>query len=374
MKAKRIVFLIVLVVTGFALISLSSPVSAQTRTRLNMFSTMTACKTAMASGDFRYYEPKYFGLNANNPLNGVDRVPVPLESDTCLNMFVVGGWKFVVQKEGTVFRGEKLADGSLTLYARDDCGNPVRGVVYPAPVVQAQVYVRQSAPSPILIPYPIDMIRPIEPPAKPAVRGPVERYYPEESSTSQEWNQGLTASGMVGPFRSVPISGAIEGIAGRQVCVNGRMFDVGFAHGGQKSSIWRLTLVAKTFDEGSYTQYDCPECNLTVRTVAESGVRVMGFQVERVQRISWNPNWAIQPMVSVNAGLGHISGGAQQQARTTQEVGAKELFGSSWFPMAGVGVGVMGDLGQHLTWTVTAGGIEYPGVYYGRVGLTYWLK
>lgn len=124
---------------GLALLAFTSGAAAQTSTPTlpNMFPTLEACQRALASGMLRFYEPKYFGLRTRDPINGVDRIAVPLESDTCLEMLVVGGRRFVAQREGTVFRARKLADGSLSLYARDNCGNPVYGVVYSASVPQA---------------------------------------------------------------------------------------------------------------------------------------------------------------------------------------------------------------------------------------------
>lgn len=111
----------------------------------NTFPTLAACSAALESGAFRFYEPKYFGLRTRNPVNGVDRIVVPLESDQCLQMLVVGGRRFVVQREGTLFRARRLADGSLSLYARDDCGNPVYNVVRTAPVL-LEPEVRESQP------------------------------------------------------------------------------------------------------------------------------------------------------------------------------------------------------------------------------------
>jgi hypothetical protein len=61
-------------------------------------------------------------------------------------------------------------------------------------------------------------------------------------------------------------------------------------------------------------------------------------------------------------------------ATKAETVGASELFGSRWVPNAGLGIGVMGDLGKHFTYAVTLVGVEYPGSYYGRVSLTYWPK
>ena len=137
---------IVLSVTA-ALLAFSAVAQAQTTVSAmpNMFPTLSACQEAVRAGRFRFYEPRYFGLKTRNPVNDQDRIVVPLESDTCLEMLVVGGRQFVAQREGTAFRARKLADGSLALYARNDCGNPVYGVVYlpPPPVEPPPQQVRE---------------------------------------------------------------------------------------------------------------------------------------------------------------------------------------------------------------------------------------
>ena len=148
---KRIVFLCIL-----ALVAFGSGAEAQTQAKPNMFPTKATCDAALESGNIRFYEPRYFGLKTKNPTNDVDRIVVPLESDTCLEMLVVGGRRFVAQREGTLFRARKLADGLLSLYARNDCGNPVYGVVFPAPslhivlepveVAQTPSYARPTPP------------------------------------------------------------------------------------------------------------------------------------------------------------------------------------------------------------------------------------
>jgi hypothetical protein len=110
----------------------SPDAAAQATQYPNTFPTLASCTEALASGRLRYYEPRYFGLAAREPVDGRERIRVPLESDLCLEMLVVGGVRFVAQREGTVFRARRLADGSLSLYARDDCGNPVYGAILPA--------------------------------------------------------------------------------------------------------------------------------------------------------------------------------------------------------------------------------------------------
>jgi hypothetical protein len=130
MKRIAVLMALVLAVPLDALAQKPAEVSPD---KPNMFTTKAACEEALESGNFRYYVPKFYGHNSRQPVDGVNRVVVPLESDTCLEMQVVGGRKFVVQKEGTMFRAHRNSDGSLSLYARDDCGNRVFDVVFPAP-------------------------------------------------------------------------------------------------------------------------------------------------------------------------------------------------------------------------------------------------
>lgn len=127
---KRVVLFVIL-----AVLTWNTGAQAQPPALPNVFPTLRACNEALRSGYLRFYEPRYYGLKTRNPVNHRDRVVVPLESDTCLEMLVVGGRRFIAQREGTLFRAQRLADGSLSLYARDDCGNPVYGVIYPPPEV-----------------------------------------------------------------------------------------------------------------------------------------------------------------------------------------------------------------------------------------------
>ena len=331
-----------------------------------MFSTMSACTAALESGNYRIYEPKYFGLNSRNPANGVDRIVVPIESNMCIEMLVVGGRQFVVQREGTKFRAYKLPNGALALYARDDCGNPVYGVIFPGPVI-SQPSAQPIREIPTLPPPPSTPVAPLVVLPVPIV----------EQDSESEW--GITASGMLGTFDSVPIGGTIESITGRVVCIKGRGFDIGVARGGQASSLWRLTVSNTAISKGSFTRATCANCTQYVTTTTESGVRILGARLERVQGFK-NDEWrGIRPMISVHVGAGRISGKAHQQVVrggiTTAmhaAVDARELLNSSWVPLAGAGVGFMGDIGKHLTYSVVVAGIEYPGVYYGRVSLTVW--
>lgn len=124
-------------------------VQAQAPAAPNTFATLDACSEALKTGQLRFYEPKFFGLATRNPVDNRSRIVVPLESDVCLEMLVVGGRRFVAQREGTLFRAHRLADGSLSLYARDDCGNPVYGLVYPPPVLPV---VDEELREPLIVP------------------------------------------------------------------------------------------------------------------------------------------------------------------------------------------------------------------------------
>lgn len=140
---------------------------AQTPHHPNTFPTMEACAGALHAGHFRFYEPRYFGLKGQDPVDNRERIVVPLETDSCLEMLTVGGRRFVVQREGTLFRARRQADGSLTLYARDDCGNPVYGFNYLAPEVE----VKEEPVRAYVHPRPPD---PLPPPMSPAHREPKE--------------------------------------------------------------------------------------------------------------------------------------------------------------------------------------------------------
>lgn len=365
---------------------LTAPVQARSSRSLpSVFRTPQACESALATDQFRYYEPKYLGDSKKNPVNGKDKVKVFLPHDMCLDLYTVVGWRFVVQKKGTAYRADRKQDGSLVLYARDDCGNPTRGGVPfssppPPPVVasiptpeppvrrQRQSIEPRPAPTPTATPVPVMEIE--------------EEEEPPSSPSSSQW--GLTASGMIGSFDSIPIGGDggfIESIAGRRVCVQGRTVDLGLARGGVASSFWRFTLLSKSFRKGSFTEYTCPSCTQEVRIVEDGNVRTLGLQIERVQGFK-NKTWsAIRPMISISAGAGRISGSVRRLSgpvgkppTTSEVVDASELFDSRWVANAGVGVGVMGDLGSHFTYAVTIVGVEYPGRYFGRVSLTYWPK
>lgn len=98
-----------------------------------MFDDKEACGAAMKTREYIYYEPTYFGLKNKNPVDGKTRRAVQMESDGCVEMLTVSRRKWVVQKEGTTLRWNTEEDGTLKEpYARDDCGNAVYAIHYPA--------------------------------------------------------------------------------------------------------------------------------------------------------------------------------------------------------------------------------------------------
>lgn len=341
----------------------------------NTFTTLAACNGAMQSGDFRYYEPRYFGLNAKNPVNGVDRIRVPLESAQCIRMLVVGGEKYVAQREGTYFRAYRLPDGSLQLYARDDCGNPVYGVTIAPPLQPAQIVPRyEEVPQRVIEVQPESRPEPqrnIIEPVAPARIPTLER------STSM-W--GITGSAMIGEFDSRPLGGSLESMTGRTICMQGRDFDIGVARGTPTSTVWRFTIARKSIYEHSFSRYQCPSCGLDIETMALANVNVWGARIEGDFRIPIGHRRGIQPMILISAGVGRIVGDAHQQTTrgtivsVTKKVLARELLESSAFPMGGAGIGFTGPLGSRASYAVTVIGFEYPGRYCGRVTLNFWAK
>lgn len=101
----------------------------------HVFASEEACRVALRSGDYRNYEPKYFGGKNKNPVVEGKNKAVPSELDACVDLDIVGGRKWVIQKAGTIFRFNLKADGSLedVPFARDDCGNKVHGIAWLLP-------------------------------------------------------------------------------------------------------------------------------------------------------------------------------------------------------------------------------------------------
>jgi len=307
------------------------------------------------------------------------------ETKECTWMDTRYGWRWAMRPIGTKVaqdaQGRDLFDYGSP--AGKVCMNPRPFSVAIVPIVA--VAKRPVVSKPALIPpMPSPPMLPPPPPPPPSPLPPVREFFFEPTQPTEPYQEesryqwGPTASAMVGNFSSVPVNGIVSRLADRDVCdIQGRAFDVGVAFGKPKSSFWRLTFAGKLVEDRSSTRYLCENCGTEVTTVAK-GMRVWGVRGERVFRIT---DWPVQPMVTVHGGVGRVTGRAYRYQgpmgrppTSVEEVGARELFGSDWFPLVGAGVGVMGDLGRHLTWGVTAVGVEYPGIYYGQVSLTYWPK
>lgn len=93
------------------------------------FDKKTQCLLALTTGEYRYYVPKAKYLKKLPLADGEGRQVLPIEKDACVHMFTIHGWQWVAQRDGDRFRFE-VKDGTLKIYARDDCGNPVKGIAY----------------------------------------------------------------------------------------------------------------------------------------------------------------------------------------------------------------------------------------------------
>ena len=217
-----------------------------------------------------------------------------------------------------------------------------------------------------------------EKPGSPLPAPPARREPKPRRESVRQW--APTAGALAGPFDSEAISGVWTGMLGREFCAQGRSFDIGLAYGKPGGSLWRFSFAGVAFDDRSFSRYSCEDCDLTV-TVAARSARVWGFRAERVFRIV-KPTWPVAPMFTLHGGAGRATGRAIRMKNpvgnrsdfTRETVAASRLLDSEWFPIAGGGAGVMGDIGQKFTWGFTAVGVEFPGVYFGGVQLTYWFK
>jgi len=259
----------------------------------------------------------------------------------------------------------------------------------PRPV---SIPIPSSRPSPKPVEKPAEKIEPKQPPSEvniiidnsvrieaPKPEPPKPPQPAPEPPKKSRTRLGLTV-GITPKFSSKPVSNLVEEISGREACMEGQGFDAGISIGKPKSSFWRLTFTGMNVEDGSFTKYSCQDCSTQVVAVSE-GMKVWGAKVERVFRINISDDWPIHPMVNVHGGAGVVTGQAKRLViradntqSVTESVKAKELLGNGVLPSAGMGVGFIGDIGKHLTYTVTAVGVDYPGVYYGRVNLTYWFK
>lgn len=91
----------------------------------NMFKTEVECRSAYLAGRFSYYTPKFFSHYKDNPVNGKDKVAVPIIADCGFKMRTVDGIRYVVLQAGTIIRCNVGLDGRMTPYAHDKCGNRI---------------------------------------------------------------------------------------------------------------------------------------------------------------------------------------------------------------------------------------------------------
>lgn len=123
--------LALILLVAFGLLGVCVPVGAQAP-QPRLFDTPDLCINALVSGQFEYYLPTDLRGTGVNPADGKKNILLPLPRDGCVHMKTAGGiMEWVPQKEGTALRWRREQDGVLVPYARDDCGNPVDGVVYP---------------------------------------------------------------------------------------------------------------------------------------------------------------------------------------------------------------------------------------------------
>ncbi len=115
------------------------------------FASAEDCSAAMFSGECSYYTPRFYGNRGRNPVDGVTKVALPLHSSACVREYTVYGVAWVPQKKGDLFRFRKKAgmdEVEFVPYARNDCGNPVKGIVYPRRVVTTASPPQQEVPPP----------------------------------------------------------------------------------------------------------------------------------------------------------------------------------------------------------------------------------
>ena len=125
-------FRIILVLAFVAFSAWAEAVVAPSGKGENMFPSEKECINALSStGNYIIYQPKYFDHKADKSVDGVGRVNMPLPKTACVHMWTRNKWQWVVQSAGTAMRAEKKKDGTLLIYARDDCGNKIKAIAYP---------------------------------------------------------------------------------------------------------------------------------------------------------------------------------------------------------------------------------------------------
>ena len=191
----------------------------------------------------------------------------------------------------------------------------------------------------------------------------------EENKSQSQW--APSAGIMLTEFRAGPLDSVIENATGYQPDVRGRSWDVGIARGRPGHSYFRI----------GYAEINFGSESLFLKGNARyflDDVKVRGVRVERVFRLGPS-RWPVAPMLSLHGGVGQLSGEVRKIILTApnqavQRGNVKDLLDTRWFPIAGAGVGFSADIASRLTLTVSVGGIELPGYYFGRIQLVFWPK
>ncbi len=189
----------------------------------------------------------------------------------------------------------------------------------------------------------------------------------------------LGFTGSINPFSSVPISGLVGKLTGRDVCeVNGLTWTVGLAvrgepeASGRRNEFWRFAFAGTTINEGSFTHFICNECNKELRVVAKD-MRVWGGEVEAVFYLT---DWErVRLVFSPYVNVGKVVGTATRYeilangTAVPTNVGARELFGNDWYGRGGV----MAGIGKHNARVAWGAGATIDNMGVGaKVTVAFW--
>lgn len=199
MAQKSLLSLILMVAV---VASISSLVSAAPMP--DHFKSAKDCSVAVRSGGFVYYTPRYYGNRGRNPADGVTKVVASLPEVACVLEYTKYGVFWVAQKEGDLFRFYKKSDGSLeeVPYAREDCGNPVKGITYPLTKKEVPPATSVQSPPPHKAQQePATGTPPAVQPAVPAVQA--RNVCAENGLLGEKFSVGVTQSGEPACFETL---------------------------------------------------------------------------------------------------------------------------------------------------------------------------
>lgn len=208
-----------------------------------------------------------------------------------------------------------------------------------------------------------------------------------QQKDDSQW--ALSMGFMIGELDSTSpdfMNTAMEELTGYEnVSLKGRSWDVCAARGRSGHSYLRVCYAQIAIKDGS-TLSDVYEDVLT------SGISMKGFRVERLWRLGPS-SWRVAPAISLNGGLGKISGEMhvteynikyssagmiRGDVRSQNDRPASvylKLFGDDWTVIGGIDVGLTADINSHLTLTAKVYGLELPvGSYKGFLQVTYWPR